>query len=441
MRNLNNRLILLLEELHHVGWRTLGQQLALHEVHVGGHVGKETVIPLAEVIEPGFAGGRMTEAVLGAFAVAGKEKLALAALRGKAVALHGTKLLLPLAVHHLRQCMGADVAQLVLGEDEVVAGIDVAVVLHYAGMAAGLGQGTHAGLLAHPVGQGGVEELDEIFAHVMPYPLVEEGAEKFTPLRGGDRKIGQGNLLAISRRSQVTPIGMRKDALHDGGKLDVAATYLLEEVVEVERIVGIEVVDHGQGIPLHPVLVEQCDAPHHLLERRHPLLVATVLVVKLLRSIYRDPHEPVVLLKEAAPLVSEQCAVGLQGVVDGAATGILALQLHHPLVEGERPHQRLAAVPGEEHLRHGLRLDVLLDEAFEQLVAHREAPRGFLVSVEVALLKVIAVGAGQVTDRAYGFGHHIQWPCKGGKCRHQYKSIANKQELTKLHADKDKALF
>lgn len=128
----------------------------------------------------------VNDAVLGALAMAGKEPFALLALLGQAVRLHRGKALLLGAVHQLVERVLVDVAQLVLGEDEVVAAVDVAVPLHHAGMPASFGHRADSGQHADPVGQGGIEELDEHRAHIPPYPLVEDGTEEVAPLGGGD---------------------------------------------------------------------------------------------------------------------------------------------------------------------------------------------------------------------------------------------------------------
>lgn len=52
----------------------------------------------------------------------------------------------------------------------------------------------------------------------------------------------------------MASVPMRGNALHDGGKLDVMASYLLEEIIEVQRIVGVVVIDHCHSVPFHTVL-------------------------------------------------------------------------------------------------------------------------------------------------------------------------------------------
>ena len=105
--------------------------------------------------------------------------------------------------------------------------------------------------------------------------------------------------------------------------------------------------------------------------------------MELLRSVDAHAHQESVFAEEAAPLGREQRAVGLQAVVDVPAAGIVALQFERTAVEGEGTHQCLTAVPGEEHLRAGLCLDVFLDELFEQFVAQHVLPR---VGIQLLLL-------------------------------------------------------
>jgi len=75
---------------------------------------------------------------------------------------------LPWAVEHLRERLLADVAQPVFWEYEVVAAIQVAVILHHAGMTATLRHGAYTRRYACIVGQCGVKQLYEIRAYILP---------------------------------------------------------------------------------------------------------------------------------------------------------------------------------------------------------------------------------------------------------------------------------
>lgn len=75
-----------------------------------------------------------------------------------------------------------NVTQFVFWKHKVVAGIYVAVEFHNTGMSASLGHGADARLRTYPVGQGGVEQLDEEISYILAYPFVKQGAEEVSPL-------------------------------------------------------------------------------------------------------------------------------------------------------------------------------------------------------------------------------------------------------------------
>ena len=150
--------------------------------------------------------------------------------------------------------------------------------------------------------------------------------------------------------------------LYNRCKLDVVAVNFLEEMIEVQRIVCVEVIHYGQGVPFYPVFLQQVDALHYLGERRASLTVLAVLIVELLWPVDGHAYQPVVLFEEFAPLIRQQGTVGLDTVVDGTSPGIFLLQFHYSLVEAERTHQCFSAVPGKEYLWHGLRADVFADK-------------------------------------------------------------------------------
>ena len=68
--------------MHDIGGRALVLKFALHIVHIGRHVLEKSVIATAQIVEPGFAICSADDAIFWTFAVAGKEKFALAALPG-----------------------------------------------------------------------------------------------------------------------------------------------------------------------------------------------------------------------------------------------------------------------------------------------------------------------------------------------------------------------
>ena len=62
-------------------------------------------------------------------------------------------------------------------------------------------------------------------------------------------------------------------------------------------------------------------------------------------------------------------------------------------------------MPGEEHLKLGLRLNILASEVFKQFIGHCALPRKM---IEVLLLQVVAILAAKIAGGSNGFGHHIE---------------------------------
>ena len=92
---------------------------------------EEEFVPLAQRIHIWFAPLRCCEAVLGTFATAGKEVLAATAVARQTIALLETKAEEFGLALQVAQMFFGYVAQLIFRVHEVVAHIDVAIVLYY----------------------------------------------------------------------------------------------------------------------------------------------------------------------------------------------------------------------------------------------------------------------------------------------------------------------
>ena len=95
----------------------------------GPGVAEEMLEARAQIVQPGLAVGRVAEPVLRASAVAREPHVALAAVPRKGVELVLPERPLLRRLHQLDHRLGVDVAEQVIGLDEVVARIQVAVVL------------------------------------------------------------------------------------------------------------------------------------------------------------------------------------------------------------------------------------------------------------------------------------------------------------------------
>ena len=167
--------------LHHIGGLALAGQLFGHEVHVGCHMVVKMPISLAEIVESGIAVAVVDEPVLGTLSVTGELNIALAALARQRLVLEQTEALLLGTVEHLDERLLADVAQMVLGTHEMVAGVDVAVGLHHTRMTALSGIGADTRSLTHPVSKRAIENLHVGLPHIVLHPFVENGTEETAP--------------------------------------------------------------------------------------------------------------------------------------------------------------------------------------------------------------------------------------------------------------------
>ena len=105
-------------------------QLRGHELHVRVNVVKEVFVAGAEIVQAGFAVGRGEEPMFWAFPVAREPDIAFTAHARKRVQLVEAEILLLLGADHLLQIGLGDISDLVLGVDEMVAGIQVSGVFH-----------------------------------------------------------------------------------------------------------------------------------------------------------------------------------------------------------------------------------------------------------------------------------------------------------------------
>lgn len=400
-----------LDPLHDRGWCLFPLQAPFHVVHIGGDVLEESEVSAAEVIVSLFSGSGGGEAVSWAFSVAGEEEFAFLALAGQQITLVVAEAELFLAVHHLYETAFLDIAQFEFGKDEMVACIDISVELHGACMAAGLRHAAERRGNSHPSGQCGVEHLDEIFSDIVAYPFVEDGAEEIPVFLGCDREVREFSNGAVNGGGQQTAVRMAVGAFHDRSELNETAAYFLEEMIEVKRVFGCEIIDDRHGIPFHAVAVQQFDAVHDLPPGRASGARPSVFVVKFLRSVNGKSYQKIVFLEKLRPFFSNQRAVGLYGIVYASSVGVFSLQFQCAFVEGNGTHQRFSSVPGEKDGRSGLHADVFFGVAFQQFVAHDVLG---LLAVHFGFFRVITVLAGQVAKCAGRFGHHIDIACKWG---------------------------
>src|SRR5271166_3446543 len=178
--------VLVLDPKHHVGGRAGALQELPHHSHQRAGVCEEQLEAGAEIVLAWFAVLRQREAVLWTAAVAEQAHAALAALFGEPVALVVAEFAHLRRGDKIDERSRRDVAELLPRLDEMVAGIDITVVLEGGSIAAGRGMDAEKmpaeiGLERH------VEELDEHASHVAPHPFLENVDEKAAVLLTPDR--------------------------------------------------------------------------------------------------------------------------------------------------------------------------------------------------------------------------------------------------------------
>ena len=135
---------------HDIGGGALLTQLVGHEAHVWIDVVEEFLIARTEIVQSGFAIRRLQEAMLGAFAIAGKAYLALLAELRQRIVFVLAKFYLLRRGRHRPECRFHNVAKTVLRIHKMIAGIKVPVMFDGHGRATGLAEDAEARLHAGP---------------------------------------------------------------------------------------------------------------------------------------------------------------------------------------------------------------------------------------------------------------------------------------------------
>src|SRR5690606_29317357 len=125
---------------------------------------------------------------------------------------------------------------------------------------------------------------------------------------------------------------------------------LLEKVVNLQRMVGVGAIDNGERVELRVMLLEQLQPANNRIKAGLLSLVDAVLVVQLARAIDGEADEELLFGEELSPFVVQQCPIGLQGVADGLAVGILALEFNNLAEVVDTQERWLTALPGEADL-------------------------------------------------------------------------------------------
>jgi len=243
----------------------------------------------------------------------------------------------------------------------------------------------------------------------MAHPLIEDVAEEMAVLLRADRAVLHA--LAFLIAGVVV-------ALHDRDELhEPDLQFIAEEAVDLQRVVGVGGVYGAEDVEVDLVALQHLAPAHDALKGRLAALVDAVGVVQFTRPVHAEADEEVVLLEELRPVVVEQHSVGLEAVVDAHAGLFVLLLVTDGLAEEVEAHQgRLAALPGEGHFGHLLRLNVLPRVFLQQGRVHAEVAAG----VEAFLGEEVTVLAVEVADGAAGLGHEMEGARHRSRLQHGY---------------------
>ena len=190
-----------------------------------------------------------------------------------------------------------------------------------------------------------------------------------------------------------------RNELHPGG-----AGFVPEKAVDLEGVISVEPIDGGQDIIFHPMLLQQPQASHHPVKGWLAALVHPVGIMQLPGPVDTDADEKIVLAEELAPVVVQERAVGLHGVLEGHARPlVLVLEINGPPVKIEAHQGGFAALPGHRHLIGAMGLDELPDILFQHLISHAKMTAG----VEPLFVQKKAIRAVQVANRPGRLGQYV----------------------------------
>ena len=174
--------------------------------------------------------------------------LAAEAFRRQGIPFVDPELHLPGRLHHGPDGRFSDISEPVLGVDEVVAGVEIPVVLDDGVPAAGAVVGAGTGRHAAPVRQGGIEQAYESPSHIIPHPVIEDVAHELAEAQGGNRPGGEA--CTFGRGGDDTTLFHVFDHRHE---LHVPAAERLEKAVYLQPATLGDLVHGGHRIEFDPM--------------------------------------------------------------------------------------------------------------------------------------------------------------------------------------------
>ncbi len=368
--------------------------------------------------------------------MAGMTHFALQAVFGQRFHLIPAELSLLVRGDELNHVGIVDITQQVVGLHVMVAGVEVTIMLHGQGIAAGGAEDAQA-VLAYPTTQGDVEELHIDFAYIAPHPFLKYGDQKLAILFGLHRPFrNQAAFLQIERPLAPRPLApahigqgqeIGRGSFDDRYELDKIGLQLIaEKTINLQRVAGIGGVNGAQDIVFHLMFAQDFPAAHDLVKTTRSPLVHPVGIVDLLGPVDAEPNEEIILFEESTPLIVQLGAIGLHGMADPLARPFVLIHIFDRKFKKVQPHQgRFTALPGHGHLGSLVRFQQLPDIGFQQFISHTESAAG----IKHFLGKEEAVFAVEIAD---GPGWFDQYMVSGrgivGHCKHVFLPVQRQIE-------------
>ena len=206
---------------------------------------EKLLVTSAKVVQTVFTCRRFDKPIFRTPSVADKLHFAAAAVFGECIAFIGTEFALERRIHHLLNGVFCDVAYMIVRRNEMVAGVEIAVMLNCQGITAGFIEDTEARVISQPRFQRDIKNLHENSADVVDYPLIKYRAEELTVLLCRDRT--RGHIFP-------TEILNSRDELHE------LCTESFEVVINLFRILGVVFVHDTQYIVVDFVIFAKHEA-------------------------------------------------------------------------------------------------------------------------------------------------------------------------------------
>jgi len=163
----------------------------------------------------------------------------------------------------------------------------------------------------------------------------------------------------------------------------------------------VAIVEYAEEVELDFVLLEAFETFKDLFGRALAVVGDAVVVVEFRWAVDGEADEELLFVEEPAPVVVEEGAIGLEGVLDGLAGAfVFVLEFDGFSEEVESGEGGFAALPGDGHF-----VGKMGDEAGEEFLEGGEGHAVFVAVVDGFGGEVIAVGAVEVAERADGLDH------------------------------------